>query len=191
MVVGSRNQDSETEKHRDIANMIFNQFASYIAGRKIEDLTSGLRAMKTHVVRKFLYLLPNTFSCSSTLTLANVHAGYSLCYVPIQVSRRQGQGKSKIKPLKDGMRFLMLILKIATFYSPLKIFIPASMIIFILGLGYGLLRIFAWGVNYGSTSALLMSTAVLIFMVGLVSEQIAQLRFSQSEVDYLSETSNE
>lgn len=187
MAVGSRNRDSDTEKHRDFANFIFNYFASYIAGRKIEDLTSGLRAMKTHIVRKFIYLLPNTFSCSSTLTLANIHAGYSLCYLPIQVSRRQGKGKSKINPWKDGTRFLMLILRVAVFYSPMKIFGPASVTIFLIGLGYGLLRMLAWGVRYGQTSALLMSTAVLIFMVGLVSEQIAQLRFSQSEVESMIE----
>jgi len=181
MVVGSRSRQSDTETHRDLANMGFNSFASYVSGRKIEDLTSGFRAIKAHIARQFLYLLPNTFSCSSTLTLSTVRAGYSLCYVPIQVARRRGKGKSKIKPLQDGMRFLFLILKIAVFYAPLKIFIPTSLAMFIVGLGYGLLRMLAWGVRYGQTSALLMSTAVLIFMVGLVSEQIAQLRFDRSE----------
>jgi len=191
MVVGNRTQKSDTEKHRDFANFIFNSFASYIAGRRIDDLTSGLRVMKTQIVKKFLYLLPNTFSCSSTMTLANIHAGYSLKYMPIKVRKRQGKGKSKIKPINDGFRFLLLILRIAVFYSPLKIFLPISLSIFLLGLGYGLFRIFIWGVNYGQTSSLLMSTAVLILMVGLVSEQIAQLRFNQSEADTSTEFYNE
>ena len=116
MVVGSRNRESDTAAHRDIANMVFNSLATYISGRKIEDLTSGFRAVKTHIARQFIYLLPNKFSYPSTITLSVVRAGYSLGYEPIKFARRGGKSKSKIKPLQDGLRFLMIILKIAVFY---------------------------------------------------------------------------
>jgi glycosyltransferase involved in cell wall biosynthesis len=181
MVVGSRNRESDTAAHRDVANMVFNSLATYISGRKIEDLTSGFRAVKTHIARQFVYLLPNQFSYPSTITLSIVRAGYSLGYESIRFLRREGKTKSKIKPLQDGLRFLMIILKIAIFYAPLKIFVPLSIFIFFLGVSYGLMRIFVLSAPYGQTSALLMSTAVLTFLVGLVSEQIAQLRFDRSE----------
>lgn len=181
MVVGSRNRESDTAAHRDIANMLFNSLATYISGRKIEDLTSGFRAIKTHIARQFIYLLPNKFSYPTTITLSVVRAGYSLGYEPIKFAKRAGKSKSKIKPLQDGLRFLMIILKIAVFYAPLKIFVPLSIFIFVLGVSYGLFRIFIFQAPYGQTSALLMSTAVLTFLVGLVSEQIAQLRFDRSE----------
>lgn len=181
MVVGNRNRESDTSAHRDIANMVFNSLATYISGRKIEDLTSGFRAIKKNIARQFVYLLPNKFSYPSTITLSIVRAGYSLGYESTRFSRRGGNSKSKIKPLQDGLRFLMIILKIAVFYAPLKIFGPLSLLIFMVGIAYGLIRIFALNAPYGQTSALLMSTAILTFLVGLVSEQIAQLRFDRSE----------
>jgi len=183
MVVGMRTRQAETEMYRDLANSFYNFLASYISGRKIADLTSGFRAVKAQLARQFAYLLPNTFSYPTTLTLSIVRAGYSLEYIPIHIARRAGKGKSKIKPLQDGLRFLMIILKISVFYAPLKVFIPFSLLLFMLGLLYGLFRIFALHSPYGETSALLMSTAVLVFLVGLVSEQIAQLRFDRSETD--------
>lgn len=192
MVVGSRAQGSQTAWHRNLANAIYNRLATYVARRKIEDLTSGLRAIKADIMRQFLYLLPNTFSASSTITLSVVRAGYSLAYVPIRVARRPGGSKSKIRLLEDGLRFLMIILKIAVFFSPLKIFVPLSAVMFLLGLGYGMVRVLLWHTSYGSTSALLISTSVLVFMVGLVSEQIAQLRFDRSEpVQPLNDLSDE
>ncbi len=181
MIVGSRNSESDTDAHRDVANMIFNSLASYVAGRKIEDLTSGFRAVKAHVARQFMYLFPNKFSYPSTITLSVARAGYRLGYEPIRFARRARNSTSKIKPLQDGLRFLMIILKIAVFYAPLKIFAPLSLFILLLGVGYGLFRIFIIQAPYGQTSALLISTAVLTFLVGLVSEQIAQLRFDRSE----------
>jgi glycosyltransferase involved in cell wall biosynthesis len=181
MVVGSRNRESDTAAHRDAANMVFNSLASYVSERKIEDLTSGFRAVKTHIARQFVYLLPNKFSYPTTITLSVVRAGYSLGYESIKFAGRDKKTKSKIKPLQDGLRFLMIILKIAVFYAPLKIFVPLSLTIFLLGVSYGLMRIFVLHAPYGQTSALLMSTSVLTFLVGLVSEQIAQLRFDRSE----------
>lgn len=181
MVVGSRNSASDTSAHRDLANLVFNSLASYVSGRKIEDLTSGFRAVKANIARQFLYLFPNKFSYPSTITLSVVRAGYSLGYESIRFAQRSKNTKSKIKPFQDGIRFLLIILKIAVFYAPLKIFAPLSLIIFLIGVTYGLIRIFALNAPYGQTSALLMSTAVITFLVGLVSEQIAQLRFDRSE----------
>jgi hypothetical protein len=137
--------------------------------------------VKARVARQFVYLLPNTFSYPTTLTLSIVRAGYSLGYIPIRFARRGGQSKSKIRPWRDGLRFLMIILKISVFYAPLKIFVPLSALIFLLGIFYGAVRVLIWHISYGQTSALLMSTGALVFMVGLVSEQIAQLRFDRSE----------
>jgi len=179
MVVGARSKESETSIHRDIANSVYNNFASYMCERKIEDLTSGFRAIKADVARKFIYLLPNTFSYPTTLTLAIVRSGHSLLYVPIIAPKRVG--KSKIKLLRDGSRFFIIILKVATLFSPLKVFLPVSIAMFGTGFGYGLFKVIVWDVRYGPTSAMLMTMAIVVFMVGLVSEQIAQLRFDRSE----------
>jgi glycosyltransferase involved in cell wall biosynthesis len=179
MVVGARTPESETVVHRDVANTIYNWFASYVCGRRIEDLTSGFRAIRADIARGFVYLLPNTFSYPSTITLAVVRSGRSLAYVPIKVSARVG--KSKIKLLRDGTRFLLIVLRVATFFSPLKVFIPASLMMFLTGFGYGLFKVVVLGTRYGPTSAMLMTMSTLVFLVGLVSEQITQLRFEHSE----------
>ena len=179
MVVGARVRGSDTALHRDLANQVYNWFATYVAGYKIEDLTSGFRAIKTDVARAFAYLLPNTFSYPTTITLATVRSGRSLTYVPIKTVRRLG--KSKINLFRDGARFFLLILKIATFFSPFKVFLPASLFLFLLGFGYGLFKVLVLGTRYGPTSAMLMTVSVVVFMVGLVSEQVAQLRFDRSE----------
>ncbi len=179
LVVGARDSNSQTAFHRDVANQLYNLFASYICGRKIEDLTSGFRAVKGNLARSFVYLLPNTFSYPTTLTLATVRSGFSLAYIPISTPSRLG--KSKIRLLRDGARFLLIILKIATFFSPLKVFVPASIAIFLTGFFYGLFKIIVLGSRYGPTSAMLMTMAILVFLVGLVSEQVAQLRFDRAE----------
>ncbi len=179
MVVGARTRDSAREPHRVMANKIYNLFASYICGRKIDDLTSGFRGMKGNIARRFVYLLPNKFSYPTTLTLAFVRSGYSLAYIPVRTHNRIG--KSKIRIMKDGARFFIIILRIATLFSPLKVFLPVSSLMFFIGLGYGIFRIFTMDGRYGPTSAMLMIMAVVIFMVGLVSEQVAQLRFDRSE----------
>ncbi len=177
MVVGARTGDSETSLHRSLANRIYNWFASYMCGRKIEDLTSGFRAIKTHIARQFVSLLPNTFSYPTTLTMAMVRSGYTVAHVPVKAFRRRG--RSKIRLFRDGSKFLLIILKIATLYSPMKLFLPVSLGMFFLGFGYGLFKILVFQTRYGPTSAMLMTVAVLVFLVGLVSEQVAQLRFDR------------
>lgn len=179
MVVGARAHDSESSLHRNIANRFYNLFASYICKRKIQDLTSGFRAIKTDIARQFVSLLPNTFSYPTTITMAILRSGYSLAYEPIKANRCIG--KSKIKLIRDGSRFFLIIVKIATLFSPMRVFLPVSFFVFLIGLLYGLYKIFFLDARYGPTSAMLITMSVLIFMVGLVSEQIAQLHYDRSE----------
>jgi glycosyltransferase involved in cell wall biosynthesis len=178
MVVGARTGESDSHLHRNLANKLYNLFASYICKRRIEDLTSGFRAVKADIARRFVPLLPNTFSYPTTITMAVIRAGYSLAYVPIRANKRVG--KSKIRLLADGSRFFLIIVKIATLFSPMRVFLPVSAAMFLTGVGYGLFRILFMGGRYGPTSAMLMTMAVVVFMVGLVSEQIAQLRYDRS-----------
>jgi glycosyltransferase involved in cell wall biosynthesis len=179
MAVGARSNDSQASAHRNLANRIYNLFATYICKRDIQDLTSGFRAIKADIAHRFVSMLPNSFSYPTTITLAVVRGGYSLAYVPIKTNPRVGS--SKIKLIKDGSRFLLIIVKIATLFSPMRIFLPVSTGMFTLGLGWGLFKIFFMGAPYGPTSGMLMTMAVVVFMVGLVSEQIAQLRYDRSE----------
>lgn len=180
MVVGARNSGSDTSVHRNLANRVYNWFATYVCGRRIEDLTSGFRAVRAGVAREFMNLLPNTFSYPTTITLATVRSGYSLAYLPITGAKRHGNSKSKIKIFRDGARFFLIIFKISTLFSPMKIFLPASVVTFLTGLGYGLYKIFMLDGRYGPTSQMLIVFSMLMFMIGLVSEQITQLRFDRS-----------
>jgi len=179
MVVGARTSESESHIHRDLANRLYNLFASYICKRKIQDLTSGFRAVKADIARQFVSMLPNSFSYPTTITMGVIHEGYSLTYVPIKTNRRVG--KSKIRLIADGSRFLLIILKIATLLSPMRVFLPVGLAIFLTGVGYGLFRFFVLGSSYGQTSAMLITMSVVVFMVGLVSEQVAQLRYDRSK----------
>ena len=177
MVVGARTAASAADWWRNLANLTYNWLASYVSDFKVEDLTSGFRALRTDIAREFVHLLPNTFSYHTTLTMAILRSGYSLSYIPFAAPRRVG--KSKIKIFRDGSRFLMIIFKIATLFSPLKVFIPASIAAFALGVSYGGFKVIVLGTRYGPTSANLMITAVLIFLIGLISEQITYLRYGK------------
>lgn len=177
MVVGARGGDSETEWHRDLANSVYNLFASYICGFQIQDLTSGLRAIKTPLAREFVELLPNSFSYPTTLTLAVLRSGHSLRYVPIVTRRRVG--RSKINPWVDGVRFLTILFRIAVFFSPLKVFAPISGLFFLTGFLWYLYRVFIAHQGFPPVSSLLITTSVVILLIGLVSEQITYLRYSR------------
>jgi glycosyltransferase involved in cell wall biosynthesis len=178
MVVGARGKGSQTSFHRDLANMIYNNFASYMTKYKIKDLTSGFRLVRLSMARQFIYLLPNTFSYPSTLTMAYLHSGRSILYVPIATKARKG--KSKIKLVNDGVRFFLIIIKIATLFSPLRVFLPISLTFFLTALGYYLYT-FLTIHRFTNMSALLFSSSVIIFMMGLVSEQISQIRYNKLE----------
>ncbi len=179
MVVGARTRDSDTSLHRDLANGIYNRLASYMAHFRIPDLTSGFRAIRRPLAQMFVYLLPNTFSYPTTITLALIRSGYSVGYVPIQAPKRVG--RSKIRLLSDGTRFLLIILKISTLVAPLRIFLPVSVTFFLAGLGLYLWRVWiAHEFRFTNMAILLLSTSVVIFLVGLVAEQIAALRLERS-----------
>jgi hypothetical protein len=150
-----------------------------VAKFKIKDLTSGFRAVKSDLARQFLYLLPNTYSYPTTLTLSVLRSGRPLQYIPVEVKNRK-TGKSNIGLFKDGVRFFMIIVKICTLYSPFRIFLPVSFSTFFIGLCYYLYTFLRWG-RFTNMSALLFTTSVVIFMMGLVSEQICQMRFEESE----------
>jgi glycosyltransferase involved in cell wall biosynthesis len=178
MVVGARTKASKTKAHRNLANGIYNRFASYVTKFKIEDLTSGFRVMRRSTVEQYIYLLPNTFSYPSTITMAYLRSGRSVAYVPIETARRVG--KSKIKLVRDGTRFLLIITKIATLFAPLRIFMPVSLVFFLLGLGYYAFTYLTQG-RFTNMSALLLNSAVIVFLIGLVSEQVTQLKYERTK----------
>jgi glycosyltransferase involved in cell wall biosynthesis len=179
MVVGSRSNGDQASWGRTFGNTAYNWLASYVANFFIPDLTSGFRAIKADIARNFLSLLPNTYSYPTTLTLCVLRSGRSVKYLPISVLKRE-TGKSKISIGKDGVRFLMIIIKISTLYSPLRVFLPVSLMMFILGSANYLFSYLTQG-RFTNMSALLFIAFILIFMMGLVSEQICQMRFERTE----------
>jgi glycosyltransferase involved in cell wall biosynthesis len=178
MVVGARQADGQANWWRHAANALYNSFASYVTGRRIPDLTSGFRVVRAGVARRFLYLLPNTFSYPTTITLACFKTGVPVAYVPIEARRRQG--KSKIRLLADGARFFLIILKIATIFSPFRVFFPLAFASFLAGMGYYAYTYITTH-RFTNMAMLLIVQAVILFALALISEQIAQLRFDRSE----------
>jgi len=178
MAVGARNAGGQANVGRGAANALYNRLASWMTGHRIADLTSGFRAVRAERFREFLHLLPNGFSYPTTSTMAFFRSAYPVAYVPIDVARRIG--RSHIRPLRDGARFLIIIFRIATLYSPLKLFAPTA-------LGFGVLGVlyYAWSfAKYGrftNMSALLISAAVVVFLIGLVSEQITALTYRRDD----------
>ena len=179
MVVGARQSQHKSSWVRSLANKAYNLLASYVTKYRIEDLTSGFRAVKAPAMRRFLYLLPNTYSYPSTITISLIRSGRSIKYVPIEAKPRQ-VGRSNIRLLRDGIRFFLIILRICTLFSPLRVFLPVSAGLFITGLSYYGYTFFRYH-RFTNMSALLFSTSLLIFMLGLISEQICQMRFERSE----------
>ncbi|HCW91724.1 MAG TPA: glycosyl transferase [Marinobacter sp.] len=174
MVIGARQKGSQASVGRGLANGFYNQLASYMTGHTIDDLTSGFRAVRATKFREFLYLLPNGFSYPTTSTMAFFRAGYSVAYVPIHAASRIG--KSHIRLVRDGMRFLLIIFKIGTLYSPLKLFAPIAALLFAIAtLWYG--YTFASMGRFTNMSALLYTGSVMIFLMGLISEQITALMY--------------
>jgi glycosyltransferase involved in cell wall biosynthesis len=175
MVVGARNAQGQASAGRGAANAFYNKLASWMTGHKVADLTSGFRAVRADRFREFLHLLPNGFSYPTTSTMAFFRSAYPVAYVSIPVARRVGTN-SHIRPLRDGLRFLLIIFKIATLYSPLKLFAPIAFGFGLLGLGY-----YAWTFatehRFTNMSALLISAAVIVFLIGLISEQITSLTY--------------
>jgi len=178
MVVGARQAGSQASVGRGLANGFYNRLATYMTGHRVEDLTSGFRAVRASKLKEFLYLLPNGFSYPTTSTMAFFRAGYSVAYVPIHAAKRIGN--SHIRLLRDGSRFLLIIFKIGTLYSPLKIFAPVALVMFMLASGWYGYTFFNIG-RFTNMSALLYSGAVMVFLMGLISEQITALMYKDGE----------
>ncbi len=177
MAVGARDSGSHANVGRLFANGLYNGVASILTGRRIPDLTSGFRVARARLFKEFLYLLPNGFSYPTTITMAFLRSGYPVTFVPIKAARRVG--KSHIRPLHDGVRFFVIIFKIATLYSPLKIFLPISAAFFATGLGYYAYTYVTEG-RFTNMSLLVFSAAVIVFLIGLISEQITALTYSKT-----------
>ncbi len=181
MVVGARGKGSRLRFHRYVANLLYNALASYVTKFKVHDLTSGFRVLRRRDAQRFIHMLPNTFSYPSTLTLAFLRSGLTVKYVPIQTLYRSGQ--SKISLISDGIRFLLIITKIATLFSPFRIFVPVSAFFFFSGIGNYVYTYVTQG-RFTNMSVFLLTAAVIIFMLGLVSEQIALLRMERHSMNF-------
>lgn len=174
MVVGARAWEGQAGVGRGLANSLYNRIASWMTGHAILDLTSGFRVVRADKFREFIHLLPNGFSYPTTITMAFFRSAYPVAYVPIDVSRRIG--RSHIRPMRDGIRFLLIIFKIATLYSPLKLFAPTATLLFLLGCIRYAYTYVAEG-RLTNMSALLWTAAVIVMLIGLISEQITSLTY--------------
>jgi len=174
LVVGARSARSQATTARRLGNSLLNGIASYLTERRIPDLTSGFRAARRDCLLEFLHLLPNGFSTPTTTTLAFMKAGYSVRFEPVEAAPRRGE--SKIRLGADGVSFFLILLKVITIFSPLRIFLPISLSAFAVGAAYA-----AWTIatqsHVTNSSVLLILLSVVIFLVGLISEQISSLRF--------------
>ena len=174
LVVGARSTRTQANTARRLGNAVLNRLASYLTERHIPDLTSGFRAARRECLVEFLHLLPNGFSTPTTTTLAFMKAGYSVHFEPVDAARREGS--SKIRLSADGPKFFMILLKVITIFSPLRIFLPVSAAAFLVGAAYALWTIVTQS-HVTNSSVLLILLSVVILLVGLVSEQVSSLRF--------------
>ena len=181
MVVGARSIGDQASLGRAAGNKIYSWFASYVAKFPIRDLTSGFRAVKSNIAKSFVYLLPNTYSYPATITLGVLRSGMSVKYVPIKMRQRK-TGKSNIKLVSDGVRFFMIITRICTLYSPMRVFLPVSCMMFLLGVA-NYLYTYIVRSRFTNMSVFLFVAAIIIFMMSLISEQICQMRFERRGAD--------
>jgi glycosyltransferase involved in cell wall biosynthesis len=174
LAVGARSSATQASSARRLGNAVLNGLASYLTGRPIPDLTSGFRAARREYLLEFLHLLPNGFSTPTTTTLAFIKAGYSVWFEPIEAAPRQGESKIRLGP--DGVQFFVILLKVITIFSPMRVFLPLSAVSFAIGSAYAIWTILTQS-HVTNSSVLLILLSVIIFLVGLVSEQISSLRF--------------
>jgi len=180
MAVGARQVNTHASIARRIANNLYNKLASLMTGHKIEDLTSGFRTARARHFNKFLYLLPNGFSYPTTCTMAFFRSGLPVSYVPIKAGKREG--KSNIKLLKDGIRFFVIILKVGALFSPMRLFLPISLALFVVGMSYYAYTYLSFG-RFTNMSALLFTASLQSFLIGIVSEQISALHYKGADED--------
>jgi len=180
MAVGARDYSGQASNARFLANSAYNRLASIMTSYDIKDLTSGFRAVRARHFVKFLYLLPNGFSYPTTCTMAFFRTGLPVAYVPIKAHKRQG--KSNISVLKDGFRFFIIIIKIGSLFSPMRLFLPISGLLFLIGVSYYFYTYAAYH-RFTNMSALLLTSSLLVFLIGLLSEQISALHYKSSSTD--------
>ena len=180
MVVGARHSGTHTSTLKLFGNSFYNRFASLMTGNKISDLTSGFRAVRTDIFRKYLYLMPNGFSYPTTSTMAFFRSGHAVTYIPIRAEKRTENTTSNIKILKDGVRFFIIILKICALFSPMRLFLPLSTAVFLIGLVHYAYTYFMYH-RFTNMSALLFISSLMIFLIGILSEQISSLHYRDSE----------
>lgn len=180
MAVGARAWDTHASIGRRLANRIYNGLASYMTANRIDDLTSGFRAVRARHFRRFLYLLPNGFSYPSTCTMAFFRSGLPVSYVPIRAKQREGS--SHIRILKDGARFFMVIIKIGTLFSPMRLFLPISVGLFLIGLGYYGYTFLAFH-RFTNMSALLFISSLFTFLIGILAELISSLHYKEADFE--------
>lgn len=178
MVVGARHPHTQASMFRWFGNSFYNRLATYMTGYRIEDLTSGFRAVRAHRFRKFLYLLPNGFSYPTTSTMAFFRSGFPVAYIPIHAGTRNG--KSHINLLKDGIRFFVIILKVGALFSPMRLFLPLSAAVFFIGISYYAYT-FITAARFTNMSGVLFLSSLIIFLIGIISEQISSLHYKASE----------
>jgi len=178
LVVGARTQGAARGMVRDVGNAFFNHLASYMVGRPIPDLTSGFRAMRRPLILEFIHLLPNGYSYPTTSTLSFMKAGYNVQFVPIRA--RKASGKSQIKVIKDGTKFVVIIFRIITLFNPMRVFLPLSLVLFAFGMIYGLSNV-ALNHRIPNGAVIVIMTSILVFLFGLISEQIAAMRFESTQ----------
>lgn len=180
MAVGARAADTHASLGRRLANTIYNRMASLMTGHRIEDLTSGFRAVRRRHFVRFLYLYPNGFSYPTTCTMAFFRSGLAVAYVPI--AARQRGGRSHIRWLEDGVRFFMIILKVGALFSPMRLFLPVSLALFVTGLSYYCYTFLAFH-RFTNMSALLLTTAILTFLIGILAELVSALHFKEADFE--------
>lgn len=178
MVVGARRKGTHAGVRRSLGNGLYNRFASWMTGFKIEDLTSGFRVVHADKFKMFLYLLPNGFSYPTTITMAFFRSAFSVAYVPINAGTREG--KSKLNLIRDGARFFIIIMKIGALFSPMRLFLPVSAALGAAGLGHYLYT-FVTMHRFTNMSALLLTSALIVFLIGIVSEQVSSLHYRNTE----------
>lgn len=180
MVVGAREWDTHASRGRSLANRVYNRLASYMTGKRIEDLTSGFRAVRARHFKRFLYLLPNGFSYPTTCTMAFFRSGLPVAYLPIRA--RQRHGKSHIRLIEDGLRFLVIILKIGTLFSPMRLFLPISAALFAIASAYYTYT-FATAHSFTNMSALLYMSSLLCFLIGILAELVSSLHYKEADFE--------
>ncbi|WP_043765500.1 glycosyltransferase family 2 protein [Algiphilus aromaticivorans] len=180
LVIAARSRSAQATLGRWLANSIYNRLASVFVGHPVADLTSGFRAVRAARFREFLHMLPNGFSYPTTSTMAFYRAGYSVNFLPVEIRPRKDESKSHIRLLRDGARFLLIIFRVGTLYSPLKLFMPISAVFFSSGVGYYAYTLSQMG-RFTNGAGLLLITSILVFLIGLVSEQITNLLYASSQ----------